>query len=57
MENFEQNKFVEMNFDNLRFKGSFYKFSCESGYTLTGDDASYCDGNKWNSSKPECLGK
>ena len=39
------------------FQGSFYRFSCDSGYSMAGEAAVYCNGNKWNGTKPECLGR
>ena len=39
------------------FQGSFYRFSCDSGYSMAGEASVYCDGNKWNGTKPDCVGE
>jgi len=37
------------------FQGAVYRFYCESGSMMDGNSAVYCDGYKWNGTKPECL--
>merc|ERR1712110_78417 len=35
--------------------GKVYKFSCDEGSIMEGNPTTYCDGNVWNGTKPECL--
>ena len=42
-------KFIRMD-----TRGSHYRFSCNPGYQMIGHPAVYCDGSKWNGTKPSC---
>ena len=38
-------------------RGRVYKFKCEEGSVMEGSPDVYCNGNRWNGTKPECLSK
>jgi len=35
--------------------GAAFRFSCNAGSLLEGNQVVFCDGKKWNGTKPECL--
>eukprot|EP00079_Xenopus_tropicalis_P021579 XP_012812948.1 PREDICTED: mucin-5AC-like [Xenopus tropicalis] len=38
----------------ISFSGAVITFMCNKGYKLSGSSVIYCDGRKWNSTKPVC---
>jgi hypothetical protein len=38
-------------------RGSVYRYQCEEGAVLRGSELAFCDGERWSSDPPTCIGK
>jgi hypothetical protein len=38
-------------------RGSVYRYQCEEGAVLRGSELAFCDGERWSSDPPTCVGK
>ena len=40
-----------------RLRGAVYEYHCEGEGRMAGGSVVYCDGKRWNGTKPGCLSK
>jgi hypothetical protein len=38
-------------------RGTVYRYQCEEGAVLRGSELAFCDGERWSSDPPSCIGK
>ncbi|GIY52758.1 hypothetical protein CDAR_371371 [Caerostris darwini] len=41
----------------LMYRGAVLMYDCLPGYTLEGGASIYCDGRRWSTEPPSCIGK